>query len=93
MTSLPSFENPIDLDEQSAAAADRLASLYDLPHNTARQVMFETAKAVRVGTVDGPYALAPVLAEVYDSVTEGFAIDVFNVYASATKELEPWGTI
>ena len=78
---------PIDLGEQAILAADRLAGLYDLPHKTARRVMAETAKAVQSGEAGSPEELAVVLGRVYDStITEGFAIDVFNIHAHYTTE-------
>lgn len=71
-------------------AADRLAYLYDLPDTTSRRVMFEAAKAVQAGDASSPEELAAVLGRVYDStITEGFAIDVFNIHAHYTATGEP----
>jgi hypothetical protein len=81
---------PADADV-NAEAASQIAALYDLPDTTGRRVMFETSKALRAGEANNAADLIVVLGRVYDStITEGFAIDAFNIHAHyATAELEP----
>lgn len=68
--------------EVNVEAAAQLAVLYDLPDTTGRRVMFEAAKALRAGEANNAADLIVVLGQVYNStITEGFAIDVFNIHA------------
>lgn len=68
--------------EVNADAAGQIAALYDLPDTTGRRVMFEAAKALRAGEAKNAADLIVVLGRVYGStITEGFAIDVFNIHA------------
>lgn len=80
---------PVDAVVNEEAAAT-LVGLYDLPATTGRRVMHETAEAVEAGHANTPGELAIVLGRVYDStITDGFAIDAFNIHAHYSAAAEP----